>query len=87
VRLLRLACLLAAASLLGGCARRYQVTFSHGSVVTVRGKPKYDPATDTFTMTDMRGNTGKVKAISIREIAPASMANESAKPPPFKTAP
>lgn len=79
--------LLAAALFLGGCSRLYQVTFSHGSSVTVRGKPKYDPATDTFTMTDMRGNTGKVRAISVREIAPASSAKQPAKTVPYRTAP
>lgn len=72
MRPIRLAVVCLCALLLGGCARRYQVTFTHGSVLTVRGKPKYDPATDSYIVTDLRGDTGRVKAISIREIAPAS---------------
>jgi len=79
--------LLLAVLLLSGCARRYQVTFTHGSSVTVRGKPKYDKATDTFTMTDLQGNTGKVRAISVREIVPAGMAKEGPGTQPFRTAP
>lgn len=87
LRLFALICCLLAAGLLSGCTRLYQVTFTHGSAITVRGKPKYNRDTDTFTMTDMSGRTGQVRAISIREIKPASMANESSGTVPFRTAP
>jgi hypothetical protein len=64
------------------------VTFNHGSTITVRGKPKYDKATDTYTLTAMDGRTGKVGAMSIREIAPAGMGSSEAKATqPFTVAP
>ena len=84
-RVLAAAALLTTTLALSGCTRLYQITFTHGSVVTVRGKPKYDKNTDTFTVTDMGGHTGRVPAISIREIAPASTGSSAAAAQPFKT--
>ena len=80
--------LIAAAVGSAGCTHLYQVTFTHGSMITVRGQPKYDKATDTFSLTMMDGQMGKVPAMSIREITPASMANDiSGKTQPFRTQP
>jgi hypothetical protein len=57
---------------LTGCSNLYTVTFTRGTFITVKGKPRYDKATDSYLFTDNYGRPCKVPAISIREIAPAS---------------
>jgi len=64
--------LLALAVGLTGCSNLYTVTFSRGTSMTVKGKPRYDKATDSYLFTDSHGRPCQVPAISIREIAPAS---------------
>jgi hypothetical protein len=71
-----------------GCSQLYTVTFTHGSTLAVRGKPTYDKATDTYTLRTADGRTGKVPAMSIREIAPVGMSSdEQPVTQPFKILP
>lgn len=61
---------------LAGCARRYVVTLSHGPALTVKGKPRFDSATDCFVCKDATGRRFTVPAGNVREIAPASMSSQ-----------
>lgn len=60
---------LAGALLLTGCATRYKIVLNSNNVITTKGKPKYDPATDTYHFKDMFGRTNLVPAIRIKEIS------------------
>ena len=53
-----------------GCMNRYVITLSSGYVITTKGKPKYDKATDTFRYTDLKGKPRYVPSVSVREVAP-----------------
>ncbi len=58
---------------LAGCTRRYVVTPFHGPAMTVKGKPRLDPATGCFVCKDATGRQFTIPAGNVREIAPASM--------------
>jgi hypothetical protein len=73
--------LLCGAGLLSGCTSLYNVTFTHGSVLTVKGRPKLDPATDTYSFSDVAGRRYKVPALTVRQIEPASESRDLAKDP------
>ena len=73
--------LLCGVTLLTGCTSLYNVTFSHGSVITAKGRPKLDPVTDTYSFTDTAGRRYKVPALTVRQIAPASDSPESSNLP------
>lgn len=60
----------ALAFLATGCMNRYEITLSSGNIITTKGKPKYDKATDTFRYKDLKGTKRYVPSISVREVAP-----------------
>lgn len=60
--------------LLTGCARTYVITMNNGARVTAKGKPKLQGSTYFFK--DAQGQPAQVSAGRVREIAPASMAQE-----------
>jgi len=66
---------------LTGCSSPYMVTFTRGTYVTVKCKPTYDKAKDSYILTDADGRQYLVPAISIREIAPAESGGKSAASP------
>ena len=64
------ALLLGLACLANGCVNRYTITLTNNNIMTTRGKPQYDKATDTYKFTDPLGRPGSVPAFRIKEIAP-----------------
>ncbi len=66
---------------LAGCTRRYVVMPFHGPAMTVKGKPRLDPATDCFVCKDATGRQFTIPAGNVREIAPASMSKRSSTTP------
>jgi hypothetical protein len=68
--------LLAGLLALAGCTRHYVITPSRGPSFTVKGKPRYDKATDSFIFTDATGRKCAIPSASVREIAPASMSSQ-----------
>ncbi len=79
--------LLAAMVSLDGCARRYVVRLSRGVTLTSKGKPRLDKTIDCYVFKDTKGRQVVVPAISVSEIAPASMASDSATLPPVRNYP
>jgi hypothetical protein len=62
--------LIASASLASGCVRHYNITLTNNNVMSTNGKPKYDPATDSYKFKDAFGRPATVPAFRIKEIAP-----------------
>jgi len=60
--------LIGLACLSGGCAH-YDMTLTNNSVITTRGKPKYDKVNGVYNYTDITGKPGRVPAIRVKEIA------------------
>ena len=56
-----------------GCARRYNVTLTNGTVVTAYGKPKYDKATGAYQFKDAKGNEVYMPGFRVKEIAAPGM--------------
>jgi len=79
--LMRKALLLAllATGLLVGCASRYKVTLTNGTVVTTNGKPRYDKATDAYTYKDGSGRTIAIPSMRVRQIEPISRSSKADK--------
>ena len=57
--------------LLSGCARRYTIRLENGLAITAFGKPQRKDG--AYVYKDASGRQATVPAISVREIAPASM--------------
>ena len=74
--------LLMAVGLLSGCASHYRITLNNGTQITTNSKPKLKNG--DYYYTDASGHQAFVPAVRVREIAPASMKEESTK---IKTAP
>ena len=53
-----------------GCVTHYNITLTNNNMISTRGKPKYDKATDTYKFTDAFGRPGSIPAFRIKEIAP-----------------
>ena len=53
-----------------GCAQHYNITLSNNNMMSSRGRPKYDKATDTFKFKDSYGRMLSVPAFRVKEIAP-----------------
>jgi len=66
--------LLMGLSLLCGCAHHYVVTLDNGRRITTSSKPKLKG--ERYVFKDAAGNQGYIPASRVREIAPASMAND-----------
>jgi ABC-type Fe3+-hydroxamate transport system substrate-binding protein len=56
--------------LCAGCSQHYNITLSNNNMMSTRGKPKYDKATETYKFTDAMGRPGSVPAFRVKEIAP-----------------
>ena len=69
--------LLLAAFACAGCATRYNISLTNGDVITARGRPKYDQTKGGFYYKDGLGNPAFVSGGRVREVAPASMSNDS----------
>ncbi len=67
--------ILAALILCSGCARHYVITLNNGAQVFTNGKPKL--VGYTYVYKDGRGQSYAIPSLRVREIAPASMANEN----------
>jgi len=76
-RMLLLA-LLAAVTLLPGCARRYVITLNNGARITTFGKPHLQGG--SYIYKDPSGQPGRVSVGSVQDIAPASMVKEQKGP-------
>jgi hypothetical protein len=62
--------MIALACLATGCVSHYNITLTNNNVMSTRGKPKYDKATDTYQFKDAFGRPASVPAFRIKEIAP-----------------
>jgi len=60
-------------ALLTGCARQYTMTLQNGSQITVIGKPKI--VGNSYVAKDAMGNPVRQPIVTVREIAPSSMAS------------
>jgi len=58
-----------------GCTRRYVMTYTNGSSVTVYGKPKEQNG--SYLVKDASGKSYLVPGGRVREISPASMSKSS----------
>jgi len=66
--------LLTSLSVLCGCAHNYVITLDNGRRITTASKPKLKG--EKYVFKDGAGGQGSVSAGRVREIAPASMAND-----------
>ncbi len=66
--------------LLCGCANTYVITKSNGMRITTSGKPKYKNG--GYYYTDASGRKSYIPGGQVREVAPASMAEDES--PNFK---
>jgi ABC-type Fe3+-hydroxamate transport system substrate-binding protein len=55
-----------------GCASRYQIVLTNGTILTTNSRPKLDKATNSYTYKDAKGKTVVIPSGRIREIAPLS---------------
>lgn len=62
--------MVAVACLASGCAQHYNITLSNNNMMSCRGKPKYDKASDSFKFKDGYGRLVSVPAFRVKEIAP-----------------
>jgi len=69
--------LIAALSLLSGCSHNYVVTLSNGARIGASSKPKLEAGYYHFK--DVNGQQTVIPEVRVREIAPASMAEEEDK--------
>ena len=74
-----LICLMA----LTGCAHHYVMKLNNGMQVTTASKPKLKEGVYYFN--DAKGEEHAVSEARVREIAPASMAEQANKPKPMKS--
>ena len=68
---------------LTGCAHHYVMKLSNGAQVTTASKPKFKEGVYYFK--DAKGVEHGVAAERVREIAPASVAEQEDKPKPMKS--
>ena len=61
-----------------GCARHYVMTLNNGAQIDTRGKPKLKGS--AFVFKDAAGRESSVPAGRVREIEPASMADQNKQP-------
>jgi len=73
----RIAVLLLAVALCGGCATHYTIVLQNGETITAKGKPKYDKDKGVYYFTDAQGNKEHVLGGNVREIAPENMVDKS----------
>ncbi|HEX4342573.1 MAG TPA: hypothetical protein VH255_04235 [Verrucomicrobiae bacterium] len=64
---------LVGSTFLMGCARQYTMTLQNGSQISVIGKPKV--VGGSYVAHDADGNLIRQPIVTVREIAPASMAS------------
>ncbi len=70
---------------LTGCANRYVVTLNNGGQITTSGKPKLKDGAYYFK--DSKGEEQVMPAFTVRELAPASMAEREDKHQPAQFKP
>ncbi len=68
---------------LTGCAHQYVMKLSSGAQITTASKPKLKEGVYYFT--DAKGEEHAVGAARVREIAPASVAQQEDKPKPTRS--
>ena len=69
ILILSLLCVLACT----GCSSNYTIRFSNGTIVTAKGKPKYNGERQLWVYTDaLTGQQMTVSRMRVAEIAPAS---------------
>lgn len=62
-----------------GCATRYDMKLTNGTVITSKGKPKVDSQHHIITFIDAKGQTNVIPEFKVVEIAPhSSMEKENA---------
>jgi hypothetical protein len=67
-------CLFSSIIIFCGCAHTYVITLDNGRRITAPGKPKLQDG--RYVYKDASGRAVFIPATKVREIAPASMANE-----------
>lgn len=67
-----------------GCATRYDMTLSNGSVITARGKPRVDEQRHLIFFTDANGQTNVIPQFRVTQIEPHSMAGTTKYDPTVK---
>jgi hypothetical protein len=70
---------------LTGCAHHYVMKLSNGSQITTANKPTLKEGVYYFK--DAKGEEHAVAAARVREVAPASVAQQEDKPRPMKSEP
>jgi len=70
---------------LTGCAHHYVMKLTNGAQITTASKPKLKEGIYYFN--DAKGEGHAVAAARVREIAPASVAQQEDKPKPMKSDP
>jgi len=60
-----------------GCATRYDMKLSNGSVITARGKPRIDEQRHLIFYTDANGQTNVIPQFRVSQIEPHSMSGSS----------
>ena len=70
---------------LTGCAHHYVMKLNNGAQITTASKPKLKEGIYYFK--DAKGEEHSVAAARVREIAPASVAEQENKPKPMKSEP
>jgi hypothetical protein len=70
---------------LTGCAHQYVLKLSSGAEITTASKPKLKEGVYYFK--DAKGEEHVVAASRVREVAPASVAQQEDKPKPIKSEP
>jgi hypothetical protein len=63
--------------LLTGCATRYDITQSNGTVIRAKTKPRLDKEKHIYTFKDMAGQEVRLSAGRVRLIEPVRRGSES----------
>jgi hypothetical protein len=51
-----------------GCASRYIISTTDGTMIQVDGEPKYNKNTDMYEYTDLAGNSASIKHADVKQI-------------------
>lgn len=66
-----------------GCAVRYDIRLSNGTIITAKGKPRIDETNHVVFFKDAYGHSNSIPEFRVSEIAPHTTMSEEDSPKKF----